>query len=221
MSTEDEAAIGVFDSGLGGLTVASAIVEHLPHEQVIYLGDTARVPYGTRSADTVVRYARRNIAFLRRKGVKAVVVACNTVSAQGVESFSEGLQVPCLGVIEPGAKAAAAITGNRSVAVLGTPATVRSNAYPRALRGIEADMKVCQIACPLFVPLVEEGWLDHVVTEAVIKEYLQPLERTDVDTIILGCTHYPLLTDTIKTVAEGILGHSVAIVDSARTLAPL
>ncbi|MEE2786238.1 MAG: glutamate racemase [Myxococcota bacterium] len=219
MSIGEDAAIGVFDSGLGGLTVASAIVEHLPHENIVYLGDTARVPYGTRSGETVVRYARRNIAFLQRQGVKAVVVACNTVSAQGVESYGGGLKVPCLGVIEPGAQAAATATVTNSVAVLGTPATVRSQAYPRALFAIEPAIAVHQIACPLFVPLVEEGWLTHAVTESIVEEYLQPLRGADVDTVILGCTHYPLLAPPIKRVAERILGHSVAIVDSARALA--
>ena len=214
-----DAAIGIFDSGLGGLTVASAVAAALPHENIIYLGDTARVPYGTRSPGTVVRYARRNVAFLRKKGVKLVVVACNTVSAQGVDELTEGESFPCVGVIRPGAQVAIDTSAGGGIAVLGTPATIRSQAYVEAIRALDAHRLVVQISCPLFVPLVEEGWLEHPVTHAVVREYLQPLDGRSVDTIILGCTHYPLLSKVIKDVAQDILKRAVNIVDSAHSVA--
>ncbi len=214
-----QAPIGIFDSGLGGLTVAAAVARALPNEDIVYLGDTARVPYGTRSPATVVRYARKNVSFLRAKGVKLVVVACNTVSAQGLGGLADGSELPLLGVIRPGVRAALEVSRGGAIAVLGTPATIRSNAYEQAIHERVPGRPVVQIPCPLFVPLVEEGWLDHDVTRAVAKEYLGPLADTGVDTIILGCTHYPLLTQVIRETATELLSPDVVIVDSASAVA--
>ena len=214
-----EAAIGVFDSGLGGLTVAAAIAQELCSEHLVYLGDTARVPYGTRSPATVVRYARKNVAFLRTQGVKLVVVACNTVSAQGLGGLADGSALPILGVIRPGARAAVAASSGGSICVLGTPATVRSNAYLNAIHEVAPGRRVHQVSCPLFVPLVEEGWLDHEVTERVALEYFAPLAGMEIDTVILGCTHYPLLRGVIERTLETTLGRAVAVVDSASAVA--
>jgi glutamate racemase len=213
------APLGIFDSGLGGLTVAAALREALPREHLIYLGDTARVPYGTRSPATIVRYARNNVAFLRKQGVKMVVVACNTVSAQGLDGLTDGGDVPVIGVIRPGARAAIEASAGGPIAVLGTAGTIRSGAYVQAIHELDPDRAVVPIACPLFVPLVEEGWVDHVVTTLVAREYLAPLRGTGVDTIILGCTHYPLLEKTIAAVATEVLGHPVTLVDSAHAVA--
>ena len=217
-SSTTDAAIGIFDSGLGGLTVASAVAAALPEENIIYLGDTARVPYGTRSPGTVVRYARRNVSLLRKKGVKLVVVACNTVSAQGVDELTEGEAFPCVGVIRPGAQAAIDTSAGGGIAVLDS-GDVRSEAYVDAIKALDTHRLVVQLSCPLFGPLVEEGWLDHPVTHAVVREYLQPLDGQPVDTIILGCTHYPLLSAVIKDVAQDILKRTVNIVDSAHSVA--
>lgn len=213
------APIGIFDSGLGGLTVAAALREALPHENLVYLGDTARVPYGTRSPATIVRYARNNVAFLRKQGVKLVVVACNTVSAQGLDGLTDGGDVPVIGVIRPGARAAIQASAGGTIAVLGTPGTIRSGAYVQALHELDPEREIVQIACPLFVPLVEEGWVDHPVTTMVAREYLAALRGKGVDTIILGCTHYPLLERTIAAVATEVLGHPVTLVDSAHAVA--
>ncbi len=219
MALNRQGAIGVFDSGLGGLTVAAALANALPHESMIYLGDTARVPYGTRSPATVVRYARTNTDFLLKQGVKLVIVACNTVSAHALGGLAEGATTPVLGVIRPGARTALARSRGGDIAVLGTPATIRSDAYLHAIHEVDPDRRVHAIACPLFVPLVEEGWLDHPVTTLVAREYLAPLAGTAVDTIILGCTHYPLLRAVISAVAHELIGHPVALVDSAEALA--
>lgn len=213
------APIGIFDSGLGGLTVAAALREALPHEDLIYLGDTARVPYGTRSPATIVRYARNNVAFLRKQGVKMVVVACNTVSAQGLDGLTDGGDVPVIGVIRPGARAAVEVSPGGPIAVLGTAGTIRSGAYVQAIHELDPERTVVPIACPLFVPLVEEGWVDHPVTAMVAREYLAPLRGSGVDTIILGCTHYPLLQSTLAAVATEVLGHPVRLVDSAHAVA--
>ena len=212
-------AIGIFDSGLGGLTVASAIARRFPSENLVYLGDTARVPYGTRSPATVVRYARKNVAFLREQGVKMVVVACNTVSAQGLGGLADGSGLPLIGVIRPGVRAALRESQGGAIAVLGTPATIRSGAYEQALHELEPRRSIIQLACPLFVPLVEEGWLDHEVTRAVAREYLAELKGKAVDTVILGCTHYPLLESVLQEVLVEYLGAGVTIVDSASAVA--
>ncbi len=214
-----DAPIGVFDSGLGGLTVAAAIAQALPDEHLLYLGDTARVPYGTRSPATVVRYARNCADFLRAREVKLLVVACNTVSAHALGGLADGMATPLLGVIRPGAKAALAKSRGGAIAVLGTPATIRSDAYLHALHELDPGRAVHQVPCPLLVPLVEEGWLDHAVTRLVVQEYLAPLLNTGVDTIILGCTHYPLLSETLSIVARELLGEPVVVVDSATAVA--
>ncbi len=216
---DPDAPIGVFDSGLGGLTVAAAIDAHLPDERLIYFGDTARVPYGTRSPATVVRYAVSIADFLRKQGVKLIVVACNTVSAHAIGELAEGETVPVVGVIGPGARAALDASKGGAVAVLATPVTVASNAYRRAIERRAPGRAVHQIACPLLVPLAEEGWFDHPVTHMVAREYLAPLVDTGVDTIILGCTHYPLLRGAIRAAVDDLIGPHVALVDSARATA--
>lgn len=208
-------AIGVFDSGVGGLTVVSALRRRLPHESILYLGDTARLPYGSKSPETVLRYTRRNVEFLVERGVKAVVVACNTASALALPHLPEE-GVPVWGVIEPGARKAAAVSRGR-VGVIATEATVRSDAYPRALRALRPDLEILSRACPLFVPLVEEGWHDDPVTEQVAERYLRPLLDAGVDTLVLGCTHYPLLVPVLERVA----GPGVTLVDSAEAVAEM
>jgi glutamate racemase len=206
--------IGVFDSGVGGLTVAKALLEAMPGESLLYLGDTARLPYGTKSPDTVARYARRNIAFLVEHGVKAIVVACNTASATALSGFPFEQPVPTWGVIEPGARAAVARTRGR-VGVIATESTIASGVYPRALHRLRADLVVEARACPLFVPLVEEGWEDDPVAEEVARRYLAPLLAQRIDTLVLGCTHYPLLARVLRRV----VGDDVALVDSAASIA--
>jgi glutamate racemase len=205
--------IGVFDSGIGGLTVVAALRRRLPGESIVYLGDTARLPYGSKSAETVTSYTRKNVAFLLDKGVKAVVVACNTASALALSNLTA--PVPVWGVIEPGARRAAAATFGRRVGVIATESTVRSDAYARALRRIDPGLRVNSRACPLFVPLVEEGWHDDPVTEQVAQRYLAPLLADGIDTLVLGCTHYPLLRPLLQRVA----GSEVTLVDSAASTA--
>jgi glutamate racemase len=205
-------AVGVFDSGVGGLTVVSALRRRLPRESILYLGDTARLPYGSKSPETVTRYTQTNIDFLLRRGVKAVVVACNTASALALPQLHP--EVPTWGVIEPGARQAAAVSRGR-VGVIATEATVRSDAYPRALRGLRNDLAIFSQACPLFVPLVEEGWHDDPVTEEVAARYLRPLLAAGIDTLVLGCTHYPLLVPVLQRMA----GPDVTLVDSAEAVA--
>lgn len=207
-------AIGVFDSGVGGLTVVSALRRRLPGESILYLGDTARLPYGSKSPETVTRYTRRNIEFLTERGVKAVVVACNTASALALPHLES--PVPTWGVIEPGARKAAAVSRGR-VGVIATEATVRSDAYPRALRALRPDLEILSQACPLFVPLVEEGWYDDPITEEVAERYLRPLLEAGIDTLVLGCTHYPLL----KPVLHRVAGPDVTLVDSAEVVAEM
>jgi glutamate racemase len=205
-------AIGVFDSGVGGLTVVAALRRRLPHESILYLGDTARLPYGSKSAATVTRYTQRNIAFLVEHQVKAVVVACNTASAVALPDLA--LSVPTWGVVEPGAERAAALSRGR-VGIIATAATVRSGAYAAALLRRRPDLAIASRACPLFVPLVEEGWHDDPVTEQVAARYLQPLLAGGVDTLVLGCTHYPLLLPVLERIA----GPDVALIDSAEAVA--
>ena len=209
------APLGVFDSGIGGLTVARAVFERLPHESVIYFGDTARVPYGPKSPDTVRRYSGEILAYLLQRGVKALVVACNTISAQALDFLRERSPVPLVGVIEPGARAAVQGTRSGKIGVIGTAGTIASGAYERAIKQLRPDAAVCVQACPLFVPLVEEGWFDHSATELIAREYLAPLERAGVDVLVLGCTHYPLL----KPLLARVLGPSVTLVDSAEETA--
>ena len=209
-----DAPIGVFDSGVGGLTVLRALTARLPDEHTIYLGDTARVPYGTRSGEVVTRYALMSARHLARHRIKLLVVACNTVSAHSLPALASALPIPVLGVIEPGAQLAAARTRGGAIAVLGTPATIASGAYQRSLRRLAPLAPVIARACPLFVPLAEEGWTDGEVPRLIAERYLADLRRARVDTAVLGCTHYPLLA---RTIAE-VLGPEVAIVDSAEAI---
>jgi glutamate racemase len=210
----DSRPIGIFDSGIGGLTVLRALRARLPRERFVYLGDTARLPYGTKSSETVARYALRAGRFLAARDIKLLVVACNTASATALPALAATLPVPVIGVVEPGAAAAARRTLGR-VGVIGTESTIASGAYTRALLAVRPDLEVTAAACPLFVALAEEGWFDHPVTREVAAIYLAPLAAAGVDTLILGCTHYPLLRAAI---AAGI-GHGVALVDSAQAVA--
>jgi glutamate racemase len=204
----------VFDSGVGGLTVLRALLRLLPGERFIYVGDTARVPYGTKSPESVRRFALEIADFLRRRRVKLVVVACNTVSAVALPHLRRRLAVPVMGVIEPGARAALAATRNGRVGVIGTQATIRSGAYQDALRRHDRSVKVFSEACPLLVPLVEEGWLEHAVTRRVARLYLAPLLGKRIDTLVLGCTHYPLIKGTLRRAARG-----AELIDSADEMA--
>ena len=208
-------SIGIFDSGVGGLTVLKALAEALPQESFLYLGDTARLPYGTKSPHTIRCYLTQNIRFLKDPGVKALVVACNSASSILREKLWEGL--PVYGVIEPGALAAAKATSNGRIGVLGTRATVESGAYVRALAKLDRNLQVTQQACPLLVPLVEEGWEDEAVTESILLRYLQAPLEAGVDTLILGCTHYPVLAEKVAAIA----GPRVVLVDSAQVMAKL
>lgn len=203
--------IGVFDSGIGGLTVLKELLQHLPAESYVYFGDTARVPYGTKSADTVRRFSRENVNLLLERGVKMVVVACNTASSEALPHIEPEFPVPIIGVIEPGVRAAVAATRRRRIGVIGTPGTIRSGAYQAKILAALPDAVVLPQACPLFVPLAEEGWLDTPVTQLVAEEYLRPYANANIDALVLGCTHYPLL----KPVITRVLGAGVALVDSA------
>lgn len=207
--------IGIFDSGLGGLTVARAVREALPSEDLVYLGDTARVPYGTRSAKTVIRYALGCAEHLRQFDIKLLVVACNTASGVALDALESQLSIPVVGVIEPGARAGVVATRNGRIGVLATAGTVASGAYERAIHRENQSIRVFAQPAPLFVPLAEEGWTEGEVPALAARRYLAPLVDADVDTIVLGCTHYPLLSDTIRHVAIELLGHDVVVVDSA------
>lgn len=210
-------AIGIFDSGIGGLTVFKEIKKLLPQKRIIYLGDTARVPYGTRSPEIVRRYSLENAYFLKNRGINFLVVACNTSSAVALDALRAKFDLPIVGVIEPGAKAAVKATKNKRVAVVGTPATIASGAYPKAIEKLDKSIKVIGQPCPLFVPIVEEGWLNHEATKLIAREYLMQIWQADklVDTIVLGCTHYPLLKPLLKKVAKEIFDHEITFVDSA------
>jgi glutamate racemase len=207
--------IGIFDSGIGGLTVARAVFERLPNESTVYFGDTARVPYGPKSPETVRRYSIEILGWLLRQGVKAVVVACNTSTAHALEALHEHSPVPVIGVIDPGARAAAAASRNGPIGVIGTAGTIASNAYARAIQRAHAGARVEQRPCPLFVPLVEEGWFDHPAAELIARDYLEPLRRARVDTLVLGCTHYPLL----KPLLQRVMGSDVRLIDSGEETA--
>jgi len=211
MTPHGDAPIGIFDSGVGGLTVVHALLRELPREHLLYLGDTGRTPYGTKSAETVTRYSLENLEFVLARGVKLVVVACNTMAAVAMDALVARSPVPVLGVIEPGARAAAARSRNGRVGVIGTEATIASGAYTQALRAVAPGIEVYSRACPLFVPLAEEGWTEGPVARAVAEIYLGSLARSGIDTLVLGCTHYPLLTSVIAEV----MGDGVALVDSA------
>jgi len=207
--------IGIFDSGVGGLTVLKEVVRVLPQEDTIYLGDTARVPYGTKSPETVIRYSRQIARYLLSRDIKLLVVACNTASAVALSVLQQEFSIPIVGVIEPGARAAAAVTRSGKVGVIGTAATVGSSAYTKAIKRINPDIEVVTRACPLFVPLAEEGWVDNEVARLAARMYLGDLRDHGVDTLVLGCTHYPIL----KEVIGEVMGPGVTLVDAAEQTA--
>lgn len=211
MHIDREAPVGVFDSGVGGLTVAREIMRNLPAEKIVYFGDTARVPYGSKSKETVLRYSRQIIHFLEEQKVKAIVIACNTASAFALDEIQKELEIPILGVIESGAVVAAKETRNKRVGVIGTVGTIGSGIHQEYLKKLDPEITVIGKACPLFVPLVEEGWLKDPVTMEVARRYLRELQEQDVDTLILGCTHYPL----IRSIVREIMGEGVRLVNPA------
>ncbi len=213
------APLGVFDSGLGGLTVVRALREVLPGEDIVYLGDTARVPYGTKGAATVVKYALACSRHLVARDVKALVVACNTVSAVAPERMRVELDLPVLGVIEPGARAAVAATRSGRIGVLATAGTIASGAYPRAVAQVSTRAEVVGQAAPLLVPLAEEGWTEGEVPRLAARRYVEPLARATVDVVVLGCTHYPLLRPVIEAEVRALIGPEAAVVDSAHAMA--
>lgn len=206
-----EAPIGVFDSGVGGLTVAREIMRQLPKERIVYFGDTARVPYGTKSRETVTRYSRQIVRFLKTRQVKAIVVACNTASAYALETIREEIDLPIIGVVKPGARVAAQESAGGRIGVIGTEATVSSHLYRKYIQDLNPELQVFEKACPLFVSLVEEGWLKDPITEAVAERYLKEMQDLKVDTLILGCTHYPLIRSTVGK----IMGEEVRLVNPA------
>ncbi len=210
-----EHPIGVFDSGLGGLTVVRELMRELPFEDVVYFGDTARVPYGTKSKEAIVKFSKENVAILLRHKVKMVVVACNTSSSFALPILRESFSLPIIGVIKPGAKKAVEITRNKRIGIIATSATVNSREYAKEIHRLDPTIKVTAQACPLFVPLVEEGWTDRQVTLTIAEEYLKNMKQFKIDTLILGCTHYPLLKAALKKV----VGKDVLLIDSAKEIA--
>lgn len=211
MEKRNNAPIGVFDSGVGGLTVAREITRQLPRESIVYFGDTARVPYGSKSKDTIIRYSRQIVRFLQTKKVKAIVVACNTASAFALDAIEEELDIPVIGVVKPGAKSAIENTKNKRIGIIGTEGTIKSELYTEYIHGKDSEITVIGKACPLFCPLVEEGMLHDSVTEEIARRYLDELKEQNIDSLILGCTHYPLLRSTIGKV----MGESVNLVNPA------
>jgi glutamate racemase len=208
-------SIGMFDSGIGGLTVLKEVRKLLPHEHVIYLGDTARVPYGNKSPQTITKYALESAIFLLTKGIKILVIACNTSSALALNILKKKLPIPVLGVIDPGAKEAVEHSQNKRVGIIGTKATVKSMAYVKAIRRLDPGVEVLSKACPLFVPIAEEGLEDDKIAYLVAEKYLEEFKGSSIDTLVMGCTHYPILEGVIKTV----MGHSVTIVNTGRETA--
>lgn len=204
------APIGIFDSGIGGLTVAKRVMSILANENIIYFGDTARVPYGSKSNSTVIEYSIQDAQFLIKKNVKLIIVACNTASSVALNALREKFEIPIIGMIEPGANLALETTKNGKIGVIGTNATINNKAYSEKLKQLDPKIQVFEKACPLFVPIAEEGWLDHPATKLVAKEYLQDFIDNGVDTLVLGCTHYPLLSETIQE----IMGKNVTLIDS-------
>ena len=217
MNSEKTNPIGVFDSGVGGLTVVRALMERLPFENIIYFGDTARVPYGVKSVETITRYTREITNFLLKQQVKLLIIACNTIASVAYDAVAENSPVPVLEVIDASARHAVTVTRNRNIGVIGTPMTINSNAYARNIYRHDPSIRVFSQACPLFVPLVEEGWLDHPVTRLTAEEYLKPVLAEHIDTLVLGCTHYPLL----KALLESVAGPDITMVDSAEAMAQL
>jgi glutamate racemase len=214
-----DAPLGVFDSGLGGLTVVRALRAALPNEEIVYLGDTARVPYGTKAPGTVVKYALACARHLAARDVKTLVIACNTVSAVAPERLRVELDVPVLGVIDPGARAAVAATRTGRIGVLATAGTIASGAYPRAIGRLSTRAEVMAQPAPMLVPLAEEGWVEGEVPRLVVRRYVEPLARADVDVVVLGCTHYPLLRSTIDAEVRASIGEHARVVDSAHATA--
>ena len=212
MSSNAHSPLGVFDSGIGGLTVVRALMERLPYENIVYFGDTARVPYGVKSVETIAHYTTQIAQFLLEKDVKLLVIACNTMAAVASQVVKDLSPVPVLDVIDAGALSA---RGGKRIGVIGTPTTINSNAYARAIHEYAPESRIHSQACPLFVPLVEEGWLDHDVTRLTAQDYLKPLLAEQIDTLVLGCTHYPLL----KPLLHKVVGKKVALVDSAEAMA--
>lgn len=211
MNLDANAPIGVFDSGIGGLTVAREIMRNLPMEKIVYFGDTARLPYGSKSKETILRYSRQIVQFLQKQHVKAIVIACNTASALALDDLEKEMDIPIIGVVKPGANVAARETINGHVGVIATEATIRSNMYTELIQKINPEITVIGKSCPLFVPLVEEGWRKDPITEMVARRYLEELQRQEIDTLILGCTHYPLLRSMIGE----IMGEGVRLVNPA------
>ncbi len=208
---KNNAPIGVFDSGVGGLTVVKEIMRALPNESIVYYGDTARVPYGSKSAETITAYSRQIAKFLMTQEVKAIVVACNTVSALSLETIKEEFAVPFIGVVKPGAKMAAQATKNNKIGIIATEGTISSGIYEKFLKTTNPEVEVFGKACPLFVPLAEEGWLEDTVTKQVAERYLAELKEKQVDALVLGCTHYPLL----RSVIGDVMGENVTLVNPA------
>ena len=208
---DKNAPIGVFDSGVGGLTVAREIMRQIPNERIVYCGDTARVPYGSKSKDNILKFSRQIIRFLQTENVKAIVIACNTASALALDEMQQEFELPILGVVKPGAKVAVETTANKRIGLIGTEANIRSGVYTRYIKSLDDEAKVFEKACPLFVPLVEEGWLHDDITLQVASRYLEELKEKDIDTLIMGCTHYPLIRSTIRKV----MGDKVNLVNPA------
>ncbi len=208
-------AIGVFDSGVGGLTVVKELIRQLPGENIIYFGDTARVPYGIKSKETVIKFSVENILFLLKQDVKLICIACNTVSSFALPVIKSNFRVPVVGVISPGAREAVYATRNKRIGVIGTKGTIKSRTYEYEIKQLDPAIKITAVACPLFVPFAEEGWLSGEVVLKVARTYLKPLKDAKVDTVILGCTHYPLLKPVIKKA----MGNNVALIDSAKQVA--
>ncbi len=215
MTEYNSKPIGIFDSGIGGLTVVKELIRRLPNESIIYLGDTARVPYGTKSSRTVTTYSHSNAKFLVSKGIKLLIAACNTASSVSIPSLNRDLDIPVIGVIEPGARKAATVTKTKKVGVIGTPSTINSDAYKSALESIAPGIEVLSKACPLFVALADEGRVEGEISELIAEEYLKNLKHSGIDALVLGCTHYPLL----KPVIRKIMGKDIILVDSAEETA--
>lgn len=211
MLPDSSSPVGVFDSGIGGLTVVREIIRQIPDEKIVYFGDTARVPYGSKSKDTIIRYSRQIVRFLQTKKVKAIVIACNTASAYALETLAKECDVPVIGVIHAGSKVASESTKNRKVGIIGTNATVSSEVYVKVIKSMNKEIEVIQKACPLLVPLVEEGLLHDSVTDEIVSRYASELKAKYIDTLVLGCTHYPLLRSTIRR----IMGEKVCLVNPA------
>ena len=207
VNMDRNAPIGVFDSGIGGLTVAREIMRQMPQERIVYFGDTARVPYGSKSQETVLRYSRQIIRFLKTQGVKAIVIACNTASACALETVKQELDIPIIGVIYAGARTAAEATHNGKIGVIGTEATIRSGIYTREMQKLRPDIEVIGKPCPLFVPLVEEGLFHDSVTDEIASRYLSSLKEKYIDTLVMGCTHYPLIREVIKKHLPGVIDY--------------